>query len=392
VESSPYYPDRVAISHTTSAETSVVAEDAGSFGQYQMVSGNGRWELALQSYFYPPPEPAPEPEPEPEERSSSREGVQLELRCPVVAVNGVCEAGHHWAKGCICNREWCEEGDKRCGGNNGAAHQRRKARWLPKAYKIGSMGRFVLTLPPEVRDQYRTQRALGDLGIAAKRMFQRRGYERGLRRWHFFGEDHPGHGLQGDGLPNYHPHLEVIVDGAWLKSKAKRAIKRSWANILGVSVERINIYYQYVQPHETKKKLHRISYATRPTFTNWRWDEPLAYELIGFHNAQTWGSWSGPDLWEVDPREDPSALVRLEQGICPMHPKWESWPIKWGCPIDHEHSKKCWATMPIRLVVEPYWTDAGWGGGYWRWTGLGDIPQKARDGPGLGVVLRPLGG
>jgi len=404
-EGAPYYPDRVAISHTTS-------EDAGLLELGERLGRAvdvlyGKWELGLQGHFLAPPEPEPEPEPELEERSSYGEGVQLELPCPVVAINGVCEAGHHWAKACICNREWCkpsglvrdkdgelardENGDLvkggGCGGNNGAAHERRKARWIPKAKKIGGMGRFVLTLPPEVRDQYRTQEALSKLGTAARRMMQRYGYKRGLRRWHFFGEDHPGHGLQGDGLPPYHPHLEVIVDGAWLKSKAKRAIKRSWANILGVSVDRINLYYQYVQPHDTKKKLHRISYALRPTFTDWRWDEPLAHELIGFHNAQTWGSkadWSGPDLWEVDPKKEPAALVRLEQGICPMHPESEMWPIRWGCSIDdvyHKHSKRCRGTIPIREIVPPYWKDAGWGGGYWRWTGVGDVP-RARDGPG----------
>jgi len=358
-ESSPYYPDRVAISHTASAETSVVAS-----GEYQTVAGNS-WELAFQSYFYPPPEPAPEPEPE--ERSSSSEGVQLELPCPVIAVNGVCELGHPWAKECICNREWCRV----CGGNDGAAHQRRKARWLPKAYKMDGMGGFVLSLPPEVRDQYRTRRALGDLGISGKRMMQRHGYKRGLRRWHFFGEDHPGHGLQGDGLPNYHPHLEMIVDGGWLTNKKRRAIMRSWANILGVSVERINLYYRYVQPHETKKKLHRISYALRPTFTDWRWDEELAYEVIGFHNAQTWGSkadWEGPDLWEVPAGEDDGVAVgALEEGRCPV----DGTPIKWG------------GLISVKNLQEPFWEPVG--AGYWMFNGLARDGPKVRDGPGRGL-------
>jgi len=156
-EGAAYYPDCVAISHTTSA----VVVDNGSFSQYQTVTGNGRWELGLQVAFLDPvSEPASEPEPE--KRSCSREGVQLELPCPVVAVNGVCESEerHHWAKECICNREWCWDVEGRCGGDGGAAHQRRKARWLPKAYKIGDMGRFVLTVPPEIRDRYRTQRAM----------------------------------------------------------------------------------------------------------------------------------------------------------------------------------------------------------------------------------------
>jgi len=391
-EDAPYYPDRVAISHTTSEIVAgtdswqfiwTVAGDQDLFGvdvpgvlESVFLS---RWELGFQGAFLDPePDRSPEPEPELDEWgdgwSCSKEGVQLELPCPVVAVNGVCEAGHHWAKECVCNREWCMKLAGRCGGDGGAAHQRRKARWLPKAYKIGDMGRFVLTLPPEIRDRYRTQRTLGDLGKAAKRMMQRHGYKRGLRRWHLFGEDHPGHGLQGHGLPPYHPHLEVLVDGKWLKRKQMRAIKQSWANILGVSVDRINVYYSYTPANDIKKKLHRISYATRPTFTDWRWDEPLAYELIGFHNAQTWGSladWAGPDLWEISSTGDGAAVVQLEGGLCPLHPEWECWPIRWG------------GLIPIQLVVEPFWKLLG--AGYWRWTGLGEpvLRTRARAGPEL---------
>jgi len=352
-ESNGYYPDHVAISHTASVVTCVVAEDNGLFSSHQTVTGDGRWELGLQVAFLDPVQ-ASEPvlEQELEERSSSREGVQLELPCPVVAVNGVCEEGHYWAKECVCNREWCRAVEGRCGGDGGAAHQRRKARWLPKARKIGGMGRFVLTIPPEVRDKYRTQDALSKLGTAAKNMFKRYGYRRGLRRWHFFGEDHPGHGLQGDGLPSYHPHLEVLVDGGWLRRKELGAIKRSWANILKVPVDRVNIYYEYVQPQDIRRKLHRISYALRPTFTDWRWDEPLAYELIGFHNAQTWGSkadWEGPDFWEVPAGEDDGIVVgALEEGRCPV----DGTPIKWG------------GLMSPKLLREP-WELVG--AGYWRY-------------------------
>jgi len=290
------------------------------------------------------------------------DGVQLELRCPSVAVKGECAEGHHYAKGVICNREWCEEYPGRCGGIDGPAHQRRKARWMPKARKIGGMGRFVLTLPPEVRKGYRTQEALGDLGTAAKRMFQRHGYKRGLRRWHFFGEDYPGHGLQGDGLPPYHPHLEVIVDGGYLSRKDLGAVKQSWGNILNVPAYRINVYYEYVQPWDVRKKLHRISYALRPTFTHWEWDEPLAYGLIGFHNAQTWGSkadWNGPDLWDVpvDENKAETGIEALEEGRCPI----DGTPIKWD------------GLIQARLLIEPDWEVLG--GNYFRWNGL------ARDGP-----------
>jgi len=276
--------------------------------------------------------------------------IRLEVRCPSVALHGECEDGHHWAKGCICNREWCEESEGRCGGKNGAAHQRRKASWFPKARKIAGMGSFVLTLPPECRDQYRTQKSLGELGTAAKRMFQRHGYRRGLRRWHLFGEDHKEHDGDGD-VPKYHPHLEVQVDGGWLRQKQKQAIKRSWANILKVPVGRINIHYKYAQPHEIRKKLHRISYALRPTFTDWRWDPALAFELVGFHNRQTWGNWEGPDVWEVPEGESSGGdLEALEQGRCPL----DGTPITWH------------GVMPASQLVE-LWAPVG--GGYWFFNG-----------------------
>jgi len=297
------------------------------------------------------------PEPEAISRTASgRVGVQqLDLPCPVIAIMGNCAEDHHYAKECICNREWCREDEGRCGGIDGAAHERRKARWLPKARKIGGMGRFVLTIPPEVRSDYRSQRALGDLGTAAKRMMQRHGYKRGLRRWHFFGEDHPGHGLQGDGLPPYHPHLEVLTDGGWLKRKELGAIKRSWGNILHVPAHRINVFYQYIRPDDDKKKWHRLGYALRPTFTDWRWDGELAYSLIGFHNAQTWGSkadWEGPDLWghpDVAMDEKLKEQELLGQGFCPL----DGTPITWG------------GLMSPKLLVEP-WESLG--AGYWRWT------------------------
>jgi len=332
-----YYPECVAISHTTSEDVGVDPELAEGWG-----------------------EPGP--------------SKTLDMPCPVIAVNGVCGAGHHWAKACICNREWCSWSGG-CGGQGGSAHQRRKARWLPKAFKMNGMGHYVFPLPPEVRHEYRTQEALGALGKAIKRLLQRHGYRRGLRRWHLFGEDHPGHGLQGDGLPPYHPHLEALTDGGHVRKKELKAIKQSLANILGVSVERIVIYYQYVQPGDARRMLHRVSYSTRPTFTDWSWDEELAYNLKGFHNAQSWGSlkdWSGPNMWTIDPKEDAAAAIALEEGLCPRHPKWETWSITWG------------GLIPIQLIKEPYWVDAGWGGGYWRWTGYGepDNVVRARDGPG----------
>jgi len=253
--------------------------------------------------------------------------------CGSWALEGECtgEDHHRVAKCLYCNREWCEGA---CGGIDGPAHNRRKAAWLPKAQQINEMGRFVLTIPPELRSKYRTKKGLGGLGTAAKRMFQRRGYDRGLRRWHFFGEDHPGQGLQGEGLPPYHPHLEVLIEGAFVPPDGIQAMKQSWANILGVPVARINLYYEYVKPKDIRRKLHRIGYALRPTFLDWRWDVGLAEELKGFRNANSWGKWDGPAVWDVPDNPDapvPSPeLVALAKGECPRC----GHGIEWGQVIN----------------------------------------------------------
>jgi len=298
-----------------------------------------------------------EEEKEKREKREKKHRKNLESHCPSVYLHGKCEEGHEFAKGVICNREWCLPVEGQCGGKNGLGHQRRMGHWLPKARKIGPMGRFVFTVPPEVRGKYRSPQTLGKLGTGARRLLQRHGFSRGLRRWHLFGEDHRSHGA-GVGeevvtsAPKYHPHLEALVDGGgYLSRKQLGAIKRSWANILKVPLSRINVYYEFVQPDDIRKKLHRVSYALRPTFTDWRWDVDLAYKMIGFHNSQTWGNWDGPDLWEM-PEGDPeylgSALEALAESRCPI----DHTPITWDGLLSGTEVKR------------PAWEDMG--GGYWQ--------------------------
>jgi len=341
------YPEHVAPPHTSPGNG-----DAKAFLDASVFVG---WDLGFQAHFDRPPEPIAEPEPELEtDRRRPAEGVQLEFPCPTWAVVGECEDGHHFAKDLICNREWCRS----CGGVDGRAHQRRKAAWLPRACQMRVIGSFVLTIPPEIRDRYRTKAALGKLGTAAKRMLQRHGFNRGLRRWHIFGEDHPGEGLQGDGLPPYHPHLNILVEAGFLELEILEVVKDSWAGILKVDRDRINVHYQFATT--VPDRLHAVKYVLRPTFTDVSWDEELAWELLGFHNSQAWGHWDNPPAWDVPAGDDPGttpAMVAMEQGRCPV----DDTPITWG------------GVVQVHLLAAPWWQELG--GGYRRWTGL------ARDGP-----------
>jgi hypothetical protein len=219
------------------------------------------------------------------------------------------------------------------------------------------MGKLVITVPPELRDHYRDVRELADLGKSVKRALQEtHGFKRGFRRWHFFGEDHPGQGLQGDGFPVYHPHLEVIVEAGHLSPEKLAGIKWSVARILGVDLARVNVHYEYTRSR--RKMLHMVEYALRPTFEHWEWDEELAYHLVGFRNALTWGTWDNPAVWDV-PAGEPAGpvLEALSCGRCPV----DGTPVQWG------------ELVSARLLAVPWWESLG--GGYWSWTGL------VRDGP-----------
>lgn len=335
----PHYPDYVAQSYKS--------------------AGPGD-ELGLQGYWLAPTAPAGNEDQDDESQEISRgrgdpAGVQLELKCPRWALLGECEKGHHHAKELICGREWCEPTG--CGGNNGKAHQRRKAAWLPRATQVQEMGYFVIPIPPELRDRFRQIEALRAFGKAMKRVMKYHGFERGLRRWHWFGEDHPGEGLQGDGLPIYHPHLNMLVEGGWLSFSKLEAIRRSVAKILQVDLARVVVHYSYAP--SVPRMLHLVKYVLRPTFEHWEWDREMAHRLIGFRNALSWGKWEDEPAWEV-PAGDAGLLKfgPLQQGRCPV----DGTPIKWG------------EVIAAGLLEGPSWVDVG--GGYRSWSGL------ARDGPG----------
>jgi hypothetical protein len=212
--------------------------------------------------------------------------------------------------------------------------------------QVGSLGYLVLTIPPEVRANYRTKKALGQVGTAVKRLLKRGGFSRGLRRWHFFGDQ------VGQEPPQYHPHLNCLVEGGHVSKSKLEALKRGCAAILGVPVERVNLRYRYATT--VPAKLHRIKYVLRSTFKNWRWDPGLAHELVGFRNSSWWGRWEDQPAWEIPEGEERDGchelrqVGELEKGRCPF----DGSRIEWG------------KGMLVELLLDPRWSKIG--GGYWR--------------------------
>lgn len=270
------------------------------------------------------------------------------------ANRGECAAGEHEiAAAVVCGREWCP----RCGQNaspgveGSRAHRRRIARWLPKAMQLEQIGEWVFTYPLALRDCLRNVRELAEDGKSLKRALQHRGYHRGLRRLHWFGE--PENGVNG--VPRFHPHHNVLTDSGYVPSSEIEAVKEVWRRLLkrryGYTGP-INARYQFATM--PAQKYHRVRYVTRATFLNLDWDQQLGDEIMGFRNASTWGKWEGPAVWQPEPSDQAPSLEaqKLASGQCPgghTH------------PVAVEYAG---VQAAARLVLES-WQDAG-EGFYWR--------------------------
>ncbi len=267
-----------------------------------------------------------------------------ERPCPGFVAAGQCENGHHWGKKSVCGRDWCAY----CGGKDGIAHDRRKARWYPKAQQLTTAGRLVITVPPELRHRYRGRYALAGLGRAVRRSLREtHGFKRGLMGWHFFGE-HAGVDESPSGVddatlnpPVYHPHMDIVLDAGYLGPSRLAAIKASVALILKVNVKRVNAYYSY--SHDPRKIVHFVNYSCRPTFLCHEWDKMLAHLLKGFRARQAWGVWGDPPAWglESGDKETPvGAVVVLMAHHCPTCGATIKWVNK---PVDDK--KYQWADL-----------------------------------------------
>lgn len=272
----------------------------------------------------------------------------FERNCPAGFITGSCENGHRFAKELHCGREWCEvcNGTWKRGERMKPSHARRFARWYSKAQQIEGMGYWTFTIPEALRYKYRRKKALGELGHQVQELLKGFGFSRGLRRWHYFGE--PGGG--------YHPHLNCLVDGHFIDRRELRELRRGYSRLLGVKLA-IAEYHYFEKPGE---KVHALSYVTRATFLDWRWDPAMARELRGFRNQLWWGSrlWSEEPVWSLADLggeapsdmsdEDTLAVASLERGECP----------RCGLPLTWERY------LPISIL--PELGGRSLGAGYWE--------------------------
>ncbi|GAI00568.1 unnamed protein product, partial [marine sediment metagenome] len=117
--------------------------------------------------------------------------------CGTWATMGECESGHKFAKALDCGREWCRECKE-------TSHRRRFARWLTKAFQIEEMGQLVVTAEPIKR--WRKKEDFRQIGQVVKEVLWALGFERGFRRWHWFGNKSNA----------WNPHLNFLLESGYL--------------------------------------------------------------------------------------------------------------------------------------------------------------------------------
>ena len=212
--------------------------------------------------------------------------------------------GQSFARQLLCGCEWCPE----CGKKWSPVHRQRFVRWLPKAQTVKQMGYLTVTVTPELREDFRCIDRVRKFRRGVTRALKRLGFERGLTRWHWFGEQ-PG---------IFHPHLNILVPRGYLPRPELTEVKRAVARQLGIPDYRsVVVHYQFTR--NPGKMVHMLKYLTRATFRKYDWAPSFANQLHGFNNCHNWGVWKElPKQWELE-REEKVLVARdmFGFGLCP---------------------------------------------------------------------------
>lgn len=245
--------------------------------------------------------------------------------CTRKFIPGQCESGHKFVKSIYCGKEYCPV----CGQIDSDIHQRRKARWYSKVHSLKKVGYLVITIPYEARESFKDVKVLSDFRTFLKRKLQRLGYNKGLSRWHWFGDckngtkTEPCRGCKtckgtGAGI-NWHPHLNFIIESGYmekteftnfteeLKTDVIRWIKNRFKHLNHLKWKG-NVNYSY-RKYE-KQINHTINYVTRSTFRIY--NPEIADLLKGYRTTSTWGKFE-----PCDHLSENSELISLENSICP---------------------------------------------------------------------------
>lgn len=272
--------------------------------------------------------------------------------CQNTAIQGSCGGGHAFLKVLSCGREYCPT----CGLKGSDVHMQRYARIIPRMAHFASVGYFVIQWPVAARPGLRSRDVLSAVGSQVAKVFKKLGFARGIRTWDWFGDPKcPWCGAPGslmdrrdpvagyrckyghefeldqvrDGAMQFNPHLNVLVEGAYLDRAGLAHIKEVLREALGQS--ELIVHYEYVgadDPARIAKMLHMARYVVKPSFLRLSWDWGLAAILKGVRSIFYWGTWKDEPVWaleEVQDAESLASVVMLEGGNCPACGSGVTW-------------------------------------------------------------------
>ena len=249
-------------------------------------------------------------------------------RCYTGFIRGICPDGHMFAKIMLCGKEWCQE----CGQRDSWAHKRRYGRWWGKVMGTKYLGYMVVTIPEDMREQFKDRNKLNELRRFLIRKLKRAGYSKGVCRWHWFGdcEECKGKGCLFCGSTGagkkWHPHLNMLFPASFIAAgkldEIKESVAKKLTKMTGLQTDVAVINYRYYD--KKAHKINKLKYVTRSTFRIY--NEEIAGLIKGYRNSVVWGKWPVK-------HENPH-----EPATCPICKKSITWDSaegrKWGSMED----------------------------------------------------------
>lgn len=242
----------------------------------------------------------------------------VDLRCP---------AEHRYAKQIFCGRQYCF----RCGEKDSVIHQQRYSRSWDRLMWSPALGKIILTVPDELRDDFKNADMLGKLHRlgweCAKEVWGRDIIVKGdgkdgeiekgidiagsMTAVHLFGDEDK----KADRFDKFHPHVNVTfpletksVLALIVSVERLKALRSKWYDMLETltgkkislmedGCKRENAWYGFSTTDAYKA--HWVKYALRPTVGAERFlkldddlREFIVTSLVGFHNVRWYGKLS----------------------------------------------------------------------------------------------------
>lgn len=222
------------------------------------------------------------------------------------------------------------------------------------------VGYLVITVPDEVKDSFKDKKILTGFRVAIRKKLQRMGYNKGLMRWHWFGDCRycKGNGCStcnntGAGS-KWHPHLNILIESGFMSkevfSRFTGEIKSFAINYMqkidGVDLSgKGNVFYDYCK--NDAMKVHRMKYVLRSTFRIYNFE--IAKLLKNYSACSTFGDF---EKCTKDREGFVKEILLIEKKICPCCGASVSWKGKTNTSIFFSAKKKDFGSGYYQLLTD----------------------------------------